>query len=619
MKMKKMILTFLALLVGQWIYADVVTQEQARQRAAAFFSSLEVSTKAAAVRPDDFKLVCTFPEVATKASNAPAMYVFGREEGGYVVVSGDDVARPVLGYSTGGFFPDEEMPEAMRDMFQWYTNIIEYARAQHWPSASIQTSAGLDPKNTVQLKTAKWDQWHPFNDLVAEINGEKPPIGCVATAISIVMKYHKWPNAGTGDLPSYDYTMEGVTYHVDGISLGHEYNWDKMPDDYQNCTTEEAAQIARLLYDVAVMSHMSFYPGGSGASLAYSALKMADYFGYDKRIRIYDRSVVKEEQWEQLIRDEIQANRPVLYSGFEENGGHAFVLDGFNERYFSINYGWSGSSSWRKGHDRRGAFADFYTLAPIEGHEEDLLVFNYYQGMVCQVMPDQGNEPEPVMSSYYCLPLPGDFEVGKDFMLLDAVWNSSIGSFTLDFRYALYDKTDALKEVISPEFSMEFGPNQSCATDEITARITKPLAEGDHILLCMKDLSTGEWAPIMRDESYTIVFTERPLSEMVEFSYVEEPFVPDANPDRKRDLRLLVSKKAYFCLLRSDGEYIIDQLDGQLYDYNDDDISFFSYILDETDPKCDTILYEIWVPSGSYLLYFRNPATKEEINVHLEL
>ena len=284
----------LLMLILFWIpaQAGIVTEEQARRHAADFFAAAQVRTKSETVRPEDFKLVSTFPEVRTKAPGmAPALYVFERATGGYAVISGDDVARPVLGYSLGGQFPGAAMPENLRDLLQWYADIIAYARERHWESApGVEFDSGLDPARTVQLQTAKWNQGTPFNDLVAEIDGKKPPIGCTATAIAIIMRYHKWPQRGIGTLPSYKYVKEGVTYHVDGFDLGHEYDWDNMPEDYRNCSAEAAAQMARLLYDVAVMCKMSFYPGGSGAFAEPGAQRLTEYFGYDKRVRYFRRS-----------------------------------------------------------------------------------------------------------------------------------------------------------------------------------------------------------------------------------------------------------------------------------------------------------------------------------------
>ena len=619
--MKKTLLILLALLSWQFVSAEVVTERQARQRAADFFAAAEARTKASATRPDDFKLVGTFPEVATKSSptSAPAMYIFDRPAGGYAIVSGDDVARPVLGYSLSGQFPITDMPDNLRALLQWYADIIAFARQQQWAASPMAASDGLDPANSVQLQTAQWGQGSPFNDLVAEINGQKPPIGCVATAISIIMRYHKWPQRGTGDLPSYDYTYNGSKIHVEGISLGHTYDWDKMPEQYQNYSEEEASQIARLLYDVAVMSKMSFRPGGSGASLN-STFRLASYFDYDKQMVEIERNRINSDaQWEQLIIDEIDASRPVLYSG-NYREGHAFVIDGYNGGYFSVNYGWSGSTTYNEGHNTSPDFINFYTLRPIEGHEEDLLVYNKYQSMIIRIMPDQGGSTDPSLALCVMMAphIPYGFERNKSFGLNYGISNGSLTPFSRDFRFILYNRDGVIKEFVSSEFHQEIVADGGISSST-TCTITKELEEGDQILLCMKDPISGKWAPIRQSKKNRIVFTTRPLSELVSLEYVQEPLFPDtSSPDKKRDLSLTTYKD---CAWEIYGENNKKYLDNQWIraETSVESVSWRSDMSDPEDLECDTVLYEIWLPTGSYILRILNPATGEIMEITLEL
>lgn len=621
--MKKILILILTLLSWQLAQADVVTVDQARRRAAQFFTAAEVQTKATAVHPDDFKLIGTFPDVATKSSSeAPAMYIFERPAGGYAIVSGDDVARPVLGYSLKGHFPVSDMPDNMRAMLQWYADIIAYAREQGWESApDIEADSGLDPANSVQLQTAQWGQGHPFNDLVSEINGQKPPIGCVATAIAIIMRYHKWPSKGTGTLPSYDYEKNGVNYHVEGFNLGHVYDWDKMPEDYRDCSEEDAAQMARLLYDVAVMCQMSFYPGGSGASEREGARRLPEFFGYDKRVRSYERyEVYSDLQWESFISAEIDAGRPALFAGWS-NGGHSFVIDGYNGRYFSINYGWSGGSTWREGHDRKGAFKDYYTLTPIDGHEEDLLSYNRSQQLTTHIMPDQNGVPEPVVRVGDAINLPFVFELGEQFHLLGSAFNQSLETFTLAFRFALYDVNGNLKEVISAETNetLEGSFNVGRSID-FPCTITKPLAEGDQILLTMRDPVSGRWAPVTQARKSMIVFTERPLSELIEIGYGEEPIMSNWEDSKTRDIYIKYYKDVPWILCREDGTKLLNNEHGVNHSSSNSEISWRMGIPDLDEPqKSDTFLYEIWLPTGTYTLRLKNPATNEQMEIKLEL
>ena len=54
-------------------------------------------------------------------------YVFNAgDNGGYVIVSGDDRVEPILGYVDHGSFDPDNIPENMREMLQMYANEIKF-------------------------------------------------------------------------------------------------------------------------------------------------------------------------------------------------------------------------------------------------------------------------------------------------------------------------------------------------------------------------------------------------------------------------------------------------------------------------------------------------------------
>lgn len=608
--MKKELILLLTLLSWQLVMAEVVTVDQARLRAARFFTSAEIQTKTTAVSPDDFKLIGTFPEVATKSSSrVPALYFFERQAGGFAIVSGDDITRPILGYSMHGRFPVSDMPDNMRAMLQWYADIIAYAREQGWESApDMDFDSSSDPTNFVQLQTARWHQHTPFNDLVAEVNGQKPPIGCVATAIAIVMKYHGWPRKGSGTLPSYDYSKGGKSFHIEGFPLGHEYDWDKMPDYNGSYGKEEAAQMARLLYDVAVMSKMSFFPGGSSANLINAAKKLTEYFDYDKRLCWYERwNGYSDEEWEHFIIDEINNGRPVLYSGGSDSGvGHAFVIDGYNGRYFSLNYG-------------GGSDSHFYTLTPVEGHETDLLYYYLSHDMVCQVMPNRGGEPQQNLYTSSPMGLTGDCKVGEGFILSTEVRNGAMGKASVKLCYVLYDREGNVKMPVSSVISREIDENQYLS-EQVTCRLSYPPEEGDMMALSEINPETGAWKPIYQSRKSKIVFTKRRLSDLVEVGYMEEPH-SNYQPARRSDLFIKIYKDVAWSLIREEDGFQItsgkDYFDIGRYDFKMGDYVLYQNIVWDQDGEEPTV--EMWILTGTYVLHLRNLATGEEMEIKLEV
>lgn len=601
--MRKIILLVAALLLWQISDARPISEEQARRNAADFFAT--VSPRSKAVASGDLRLVRTFPEAATKSTDSPLIYVFESPAGGYVVAAGDDAARAILGYSADSKFPSASaMPDNMREMFQWYEDIIAFARQKGW--SSVATKAyDLDPKNSVVLETAHWDQWSPFNDLAPDVRGGRPPIGCVATAIAIVMRYHQCPVKGTGTLPGY---YSGKTF-IDSIKLGHTYNWYQMPEKSSGFTATESQQIARLLYDVAVMCQMQFDLEGSSASIASASL-MPQYFGYDRSMSFYYRDNFTDERWEQMLKDEIDAERPVLYAGFEDEGGHAFVIDGYNGRYFSINYGWSGGST-------------FYTITPIEGRKSDLFDFTDSQQAVFNLKPDQGGEPVPQYyifsggpSAMYNMEKNKPFVLDFAYVGIDTFVPTDY-TYTKTFSYVLYDSKGAFRERISPEVTLEMKIKEYTDIGEAECMYTCDLAKGDRISLSVKDPDTGEWSPVSEDNFDNIIFTDRPLKDLVKVIYDgKRPKNAEKAYNGDELYLCLESQKAVSWVIYGEGsdEPLIWSCFWDFYTEEATEVIVASK--NGGDPLNDSY---IWLPEGKYLVVFRNALTGEELKLHLEL
>lgn len=637
--MKKAILLILSLLICQFAMADTVTPDQARRRAADFFTEAEIQTKASAVSPEVFKLIRTYPEGTTKSSSEPpAMYVFERETGGFAIVSADDVARPILGYSLDSHFPVSDMPENMRALLQWYADIIAYAREQHWQSTAA-SSVSEQNSSKVLLNTAQWSQRSPFNDLVPEIDGEKPPIGCVATAIAIVMRYHSWPSKGTGNLPSYDSwdSVNRVYHHINGFALGHTYNWDLMPihDEHEEYSEAEKSQIARLLYDIAVMCKMRFSNAGSGSFISY-ADRLIDYFDYDRQMLFCWRSSypIDNLSWEQMIKDEIDAGRPVLYSGDSKYDGHAFVIDGYIDRFFSVNWGWNGGYSgingasnynnpfneWYQSSNNRRYF---YTLSPIDGHENELISFYRDQSMGTHIMPDNGgtadSDPIIFLDNSRITHLTPFFEIGRDFPIWTSICTPSSQEVTRDFRFILLDRNGGVKETVSP-VTRVVKPNPY-TSDNFNCKITKPLADGDHIILQMNDPATGDWKPVTATRRNQFIFTSRPLSDLVEIGY-SEPEESDTGTPQK-DFYVKFYKDICWDIRKAgDSISLLDRWSGyQPYAIVGENWGNISVdLLNPDDPECDTVIITMRLPyDSSCILCFFNPVTEETMEINLEL
>lgn len=356
---KTLLLFFLSLLLsGGALSAREVTAEQARQTATRFWQSTPKTRGEAAPA---WQLVRDSESAATRSSGAhPAYYVFDNTAGpGFVIVAGDDVAMPVLGYSFDSEFPSGTLPPNLQAWLDGLRETVNKARATGWKAESHVTQAWVSMSGgtpVVKLETALWNQDDPYNRLCPTYQGSPTYTGCTTTALTIVMHYHQWPERGTGSLPSYTTKSYGIS--VPGFALGHAYDWANMKpkyaytyqgnaSDYEYTytafTETEATAVATLMRDCAVMLQSDFGPDGTGAYTSDIPNRLIDHMGYDRQTRWLYRPNYSTAEWNRIMQDELNNDRPIIYSGYNAQSGHAFVLDGYtNDNYYSVNWGWGG-------------------------------------------------------------------------------------------------------------------------------------------------------------------------------------------------------------------------------------------------------------------------------------
>ena len=300
------------------LQAKRITQWQAQQQAYSFWGK-QMPQKAKAKS-----------RTATTASPSDAYYVFNNDAGGFVIIAGDDAVTPVLGYTSTGSFDAENLPDGLKDLLKSYERQIA-ALGDNYVANQTATRTGFTGENL--LNTAKWNQKAPFN----KYTPNNYVTGCVATAGAIVMKHHGYPAKGTG---SHSYTWNGKTLTAN-FELG--YDWANMPAQY-NGNDAAFDGVARLMADLGVAVEMQYNKDGSGAYIGNLVTALQKYYGYSKLSHLMAIEDVGAEAWNGRLRDEIDANRPVLYAASDPNtgGGHAFVIDGYKDESFSVNWGWGG-------------------------------------------------------------------------------------------------------------------------------------------------------------------------------------------------------------------------------------------------------------------------------------
>ena len=506
MVMKKIFL-FIALMSCCWtVSASAAAPEKARRNAEAFFSSLP-RTKASSLR---LQLAWTLTD---GHSDEDLVFAFNNlSDGGFVVVSGDDAVSPVLGYSFSGSFPKDRMPDGMEWLLSYYGDIVRSAREKGWTGSGAD--AVFDPVNKVKMETAHWAQTYPFNEDCPIVNGNRSVTGCVATAIGIIMSYHRWPERGVGEIPSYTYSHPYYGVYdmtIPGCTLGHAYDWEAM-----NADEPDYDAIAELLHEVGVMVQMLYTPVSSGASAGYVRY-LSRYFSYDKDIKTHKRELYNDAEWERMIRRELDARRPVLYSGDSPEENHAMVIDGYSGDYFSINFGWEGDYTSREGYTDPGNEGTWFLLTPLKGYEKDVTKFSAGQTIYCNIKPDAGG-PEAEYGPHVSgtLTLPYDFGPDRKFPLL----YSALSARPADCCLVLMDASGNIKEQISDMYHLEgngdniFGWN-SIAADCVIHQQPKP---GDRIVPVM--YIDGKRVPLEISRDSEFRFGNVPVDEDLRVGYV---------------------------------------------------------------------------------------------------
>ena len=349
------------------------------------------------------------------SQNADGFYVFNDEaNGGYVVVSGDERQVEVLGYSPNKSFDSENIPCGLRMLLEQYSREYDYlqmhgdgilevaeggegnkvAEGTEKPSQSrLHEKEGSQTRGTRAaigpLMKTSWDQ-SPYYNKDCPIDpqyGDQCVTGCVATAMAQIMYYHSYPSVGQGK-NSYTSDSRQIKQSLDFSTV--KFDWQNMTTKYdKSSSTASINAVAALMHACGVAVCMDYGNGASGGSGAFSQdvpYALTNYFKYDRSAVFYDRKYFNGEEWEQIIQAELNAGRPMLYSGRtdpDKNGntsGHAFVLDGMDgSGRYHFNWGWGGS--WN----------DYYELSSMRPGND---TFSNYQTMVCHISPNKVSDYE---------------------------------------------------------------------------------------------------------------------------------------------------------------------------------------------------------------------------------
>lgn len=395
------------------------------------------------------------------------IYVFNAEDnGGFVVVSGDDRTTAILGYADRGELDVQNLPCNVKWLLDSYDRAIGSLGDSNVQRASTSRTA-VEP-----LLDTQWGQGSPYNSLCPQIGGEQCVTGCVATAMAQIVNYNRWPQEATTSIPAY--TSQTNSISMPALSAT-TFDWNNMG----------STAIARLMLYCGQSVTMDYGTGGSGAAVAEVPSALKDVFGYSKSVAYKNHSNFSDSEWDEMLYGELKENRPVLFGGQSTSSGHAFVVDGYADGKYHINWGWSG-------------YCDgYFTLDDL--NPTGNAGYNSEQEMVCNIAPpaSAGDITRPKLivtkmttgSSYL-----ERASASADFASLtigSALQSDMSETVTIQVGFALYDDNGLVKVLSSG--SHEF-TTMGSYTYEASVTIDNSIPQGEYRLVAVnRSGDSDEW------------------------------------------------------------------------------------------------------------------------------
>ncbi len=337
--------------IGLLAQAAPITQNQARKEASSFLSKKHIA--------DNSLSPVALSNSMMKSGNQAAFYIFnvGNNQG-FVIVSGDDRINPVLGYSDEGYFDEAKAPANMKAWLNEYAQqiaLLDKVSNIKDAIAAPKTRDVVDTRNSIApLITSKWDQATPYwNECPQFMNSDNEEdgyelayTGCVATSMSQLMNYYKYPEQTTQVIPAYSFTISDGNFNYSTVQMEElpitTFDWAHMRDTYTGAEDEVyTSAVAHLMYYVGCAVKSQYGVSSTGA-YTDDIPKGFALFGYGSKLAY--RNDYTQEVWDEMVYQELVAGRPMIYNGTAgSGGGHSFICDGYEYgNYFHINWGWGG-------------------------------------------------------------------------------------------------------------------------------------------------------------------------------------------------------------------------------------------------------------------------------------
>jgi hypothetical protein len=380
-------------------FSQVVTKQEAQLAAFHFIQQLNPEYKGLN-EPELFQTAFT-------KLNEPAWYLFTTPSNGFIILSAEKAAFPILAFSADASFTNEKAsfpPSFIYWMDQRTAEIEEIRREQFqsdeqtdilWEALITGTNsfAHFKTRSISPLLKSAWNQDCRYNEM-CPVDAAGPCgrvyAGCVATAMGQIMYYWRFPQTGNGTT-----TYSAPPYGTQYVNFGSTtYHWDQM----QGSIYSSHPELAKMLYHAGVSVKMNYSPSGSGASSSDVPSALKNKFRY-ATANYRSKSNYLTTNWNNLLISNLDLQRPVYYSGSGSGGGHAWVCDGYQgSDHFHFDWGWS------------GAYNGYYYLSNLNPGSN---TFNSWQAAIVDILPPAALYPQYCNGQKILSAISGSFDDGS--------------------------------------------------------------------------------------------------------------------------------------------------------------------------------------------------------------
>ena len=537
----------LCLLISMMVTADPVTKESAKERAVAFLTSKASGVAAARGEGGVRQQQNRQQQLRLQEQlSSKQHYVFNiGEREGYIILSADDCTGDlVLGYADEGSLDPDNMPENMRAWLQGYDDQIAWMK-QHGIS---QEPAAARGEGTMTIRTpiapmltTMWNQDSPYNDrcpyVLADPNDgstiTRAAAGCLATAGAQVMYWHqkkygqqtgRWTTT-TQPIPSYEQTQQPYPIVTSWTDAQHytttmtveakaptTIDWSKLADSYP-ASDEANAEVAKLIEYIGAGLQMNYGPMSAAAYSLFPPM-LINYFGYNHSAQFVERRYYSYSEWTALMYDQLKNVGPVFFGGQSTGGGHAFVLDGYDEEdYFHVNWGWGGKSN--------GYFklSVLYSDKQGIGGSSSSDGYNYFQNATINVNPDNstGDIDSTIrltvskvwadVTTFERASAQDVFDLSKNSPLHIEYYNQTSEEYTFDIALVVL-KDDTPLGMIELGKNEKYGVNTGYNDRYISIQLNGNIPDGTYRMMpiCRKS-GGGNWYDMFNANQYYFLLT----------------------------------------------------------------------------------------------------------------